>query len=253
MAKFCPNCGNQMSDNAKFCVECGSKLGDYPSGGAGIKDNIIQRSQVGAASVGSVEISPVISQHIEFKGGIVPQPQEIDNTYSEILKYFYSDPLLQFSQLQKTIIRMEPRIWDGEKYISIFKGSIIILVGAWEGAELFDRIVAYKILNELDKRGVESIVIADRYWQEVKERYYDSPYIAVGGPISNSVSNEIAEKLGLNKDTVNVGFKELGRKFVGYAWGVDVRSTLNAGKIFIESYLDNFATKIKEGKFAEKR
>lgn len=60
MEKFCPNCGNQMSDSAKFCLECGTKLGDYTSGGAGIKDNVIQRSQVGTASVGNIHISPVI-------------------------------------------------------------------------------------------------------------------------------------------------------------------------------------------------
>lgn len=60
MPKFCPNCGNKMSDNAKFCIECGAKLGDYTSG-AGIKDSVIQRSQVGMASVGKVEISPTIN------------------------------------------------------------------------------------------------------------------------------------------------------------------------------------------------
>jgi len=61
MTRFCPNCGNQMSDNAKFCMECGAKLEDYTSGSAGITDNVIQRSQVGAASVGKVEVSPTIN------------------------------------------------------------------------------------------------------------------------------------------------------------------------------------------------
>lgn len=60
MTKFCPDCGNQMTDNSKFCIECGAKLGDYTSGGAGIKDSVIQRSQVGTASVGNIHISPVI-------------------------------------------------------------------------------------------------------------------------------------------------------------------------------------------------
>lgn len=50
MTKFCPDCGNQMSDNAKFCMECGAKLGDYTSGAK--IEGVIQRSQVGAASVG---------------------------------------------------------------------------------------------------------------------------------------------------------------------------------------------------------
>jgi len=60
MSKFCPKCGNQMSDNAKFCMECGTNLEDYTSGGVEIKDNVIQRSQIGTSSVGTVAISPEI-------------------------------------------------------------------------------------------------------------------------------------------------------------------------------------------------
>lgn len=69
MAKFCPECGNQMSDNAKFCMECGAKLSDYSSGGVNIGDGLVQRSQVGAASVGNVNISPIIStaKHVREK------------------------------------------------------------------------------------------------------------------------------------------------------------------------------------------
>jgi uncharacterized membrane protein YvbJ len=60
MTKFCSDCGNQMTDNSKFCMGCGAKLGDYTSGRAGIKDSVIQRSQVGTASVGNIHISPII-------------------------------------------------------------------------------------------------------------------------------------------------------------------------------------------------
>lgn len=60
MAKFCPNCGNQMNENVKFCMECGTKIGDTTNSGTEIKDNMIQRSQIGAASVGNIHISPVI-------------------------------------------------------------------------------------------------------------------------------------------------------------------------------------------------
>jgi uncharacterized membrane protein YvbJ len=61
MTKFCPNCGNNMSDNAKFCMACGAKLSEYTSGGVDLQDSVVQRSQVGAASVGNVNISPVIA------------------------------------------------------------------------------------------------------------------------------------------------------------------------------------------------
>lgn len=49
---FCPNCGNQMSDNAKFCMDCGVKL-DNSSCGLSIEGNDIQRSQIGTASGGN--------------------------------------------------------------------------------------------------------------------------------------------------------------------------------------------------------
>ncbi len=29
--KFCPSCGNRMSENAKFCMECGAKMDNYTS------------------------------------------------------------------------------------------------------------------------------------------------------------------------------------------------------------------------------
>lgn len=61
MVKFCPNCGNQMSDNAKFCMECGAKLEDYTSSSSKISDSVIQRSRIGSAGVGSVNISPNIA------------------------------------------------------------------------------------------------------------------------------------------------------------------------------------------------
>lgn len=58
---FCPKCGNQMGDNAKFCMECGAKLNDYNSGGVNIRDGFVQRSQIGAASVGNINVSPIIT------------------------------------------------------------------------------------------------------------------------------------------------------------------------------------------------
>lgn len=31
MPKFCPNCGNSMSDYAQFCMSCGTRLEDFRS------------------------------------------------------------------------------------------------------------------------------------------------------------------------------------------------------------------------------
>ncbi len=58
--KFCPNCGCEIIDNTKFCTKCGAKLSDF-SDEANLKENVVQRSQVGAASVGNINISPVIA------------------------------------------------------------------------------------------------------------------------------------------------------------------------------------------------
>lgn len=67
MTKFCPNCGNKMGDNAKFCEGCGTELSDLTSGGVRVHDSVVQRSQVGAASVGNVNISPIIAPTLEVK------------------------------------------------------------------------------------------------------------------------------------------------------------------------------------------
>ncbi len=76
-----------MSDNAKFCTECGAQLSDYTSGGVDIDDSVVQRSQVGAASVGNVNISPVISptmtQTFEF-----PRCPTCENVLSDKNKLF---------------------------------------------------------------------------------------------------------------------------------------------------------------------
>lgn len=63
MTKYCPKCGSEMSDNAQFCMGCGAKLSDYSfKEGHKMSDNVINRSQVGQASVGNVNISPRMNQ-----------------------------------------------------------------------------------------------------------------------------------------------------------------------------------------------
>ena len=39
--------------------------------------------------------------------------------------------------------------------------------------------------------------------------------------------------------------KEIEGQLVGYVWGTDARSTLNAGKIFVESHLDEFVKRLR--------
>lgn len=58
-AKYCTICGNEINPSTKFCDECGTKIGKLTSS-VNFNDNVIQRSQIGAASVGNVNIQPNI-------------------------------------------------------------------------------------------------------------------------------------------------------------------------------------------------
>jgi ferredoxin-like protein FixX len=59
--KICPKCGNEISVSSKFCDECGTNIEKYSSSvNLNLNDNVIQRSQIGAASVGNVNIQPNI-------------------------------------------------------------------------------------------------------------------------------------------------------------------------------------------------
>ncbi|MCD4780805.1 MAG: zinc ribbon domain-containing protein [Candidatus Omnitrophica bacterium] len=59
--KVCPKCGNEISVSSKFCDECGTNIEKYSSSvNLNLNDNVIQRSQIGAASVGNVNIQPNI-------------------------------------------------------------------------------------------------------------------------------------------------------------------------------------------------
>ena len=59
--KVCPKCGNEISRLSKYCYECGTKIEKHSSSvNLNLNDNVIQRSQIGAASVGNVNIQPNI-------------------------------------------------------------------------------------------------------------------------------------------------------------------------------------------------
>jgi hypothetical protein len=153
---------------------------------------------------------------------------------------------VRLSKLGRKILEMGPEAWKGD-WLSLMKSCVFIIVGAWEGSELFDRLVAYEIAKELENRGIDSLVMTDKYWWEARDKhgYEKSPIISIGGPIVNSLSNHIAEKLKIDKYSTGIGVLEIEGQLVGYLWGVDAMGTLEAGKRFIESKLDEFVKNLK--------
>ena|GEM_PF-5654574 len=128
------------------------------------------------------------------------------------------------------------------QYLSILEDNLdlIIVVGAWEGSELIDRVGAYELQRELEKRGINAIVLTDTYLATIGDRYADRPLFLIGGPPANSLS---AQYFGELKGTV-FGFREFDGRLVGYAFGDTGRETLIAVKQFILNQLEAFFTKL---------
>ena len=162
-----------------------------------------------------------------------------EGSINELRNFFTTT--IRLSELGVKILEGEPEVWKGD-WPSLIRGCVFIVVGAWEGSELFDRLAAYKIAEEIEKRKISSLVMTDRYWWEAVDKYGygNSPIITVGGPISNSLSDKVAKKLGLSEDSTAIGFREIDGQLIGYAWGWLVKDMLNAVKTFISSYLDRF-------------
>lgn len=146
---------------------------------------------------------------------------------------------LRFFNLPSFAIEMtkEEDYWKKD-WTRDFAKCVFIIVGTYEGAELFDRFAAYKIGFELEKMGLRWMVMTDKYWGEVKDRYPKSPVITIGGPVANYLSLQLSQKRGLGNNAM--GF-ELTDRLIGFIWGEHAYETLKLTKIFIEEYLESYA------------
>jgi len=78
--KVCPKCGNEISVSSKFCDECGTNIKKHSSSvNLNLNDNVIQRSQIGAASVGNVNIQPNI---------IIPEKNNNNHFWFGLILFF---------------------------------------------------------------------------------------------------------------------------------------------------------------------
>jgi len=70
---FCSCCGTEFFENEQFCTFCGKEYIPKerktistisPVSSVGIQDNIVQRSQIGQASIGSISVAPSMTQKV---------------------------------------------------------------------------------------------------------------------------------------------------------------------------------------------
>jgi len=168
------------------------------------------------------------------------------------IEWFIQPVHIYLSKLGRKILLNERVFWSHKQWINVVKEftDVFIIVSAWEGAEIFDRLSAYKILENIHIKGLCGLVLTDIRWRHVSERYgYSSkPFIAVGGPRVNSVARNIAKKLGIKETSSAVGFTKINGIPVGYVWGRDARKTLLLTDTFISKYLNKFIEEILKRK-----
>jgi len=123
--------------------------------------------------------------------------------------------------------------------------SFFIIVGTWEGVEIYDRLFAYKIAEEINKLNPKRypFVVSDKLYESSKQHYTHVPIITVGGPVSNSFSHNLSQRFGLSGDVV-AGIKEVDGLPVGYAWGSNARTTFYAVKAFLDASAKEFVGRL---------
>ncbi|MBI4339580.1 MAG: hypothetical protein HY680_06460 [Chloroflexi bacterium] len=126
------------------------------------------------------------------------------------------------------------KLWQGERFQELMRArAFFIVCGTWEGAEMYDRYCAYRIAEASVNVGdsYDALVISDRAWSDNAQGYPEAPCIAVGGPVSNSMSAALAKRFRLGDRALGVLAAD-GRR-IGYVWGNDVRDTLEAVDEFL--------------------
>ena len=130
--------------------------------------------------------------------------------------------------------------------------TVILVTGADIRAEERDRPLAYRLKEEVDRRGAghafrRAVVVGDAWYLE-NRLFHLNPTIAIGGPGVNGLSQQLADALPTvwtqeERAFIQADFSgELKRASL---WGVDVRATSEAVDGFVaHGFLDDLLGKI---------
>ena len=130
--------------------------------------------------------------------------------------------------------------------------TVVIVTGTDIRAEERDRPSAYRLKEEIDRRGGgqtfrRAVVVGDRWFLE-NRIFHLNPAIAVGGPGVNGLSAQLAEALPIvwrleEKVFVQADLAAEVKRVC--LWGVDARATAHAVQSFTtEGFLDDLLSRI---------
>ncbi len=130
--------------------------------------------------------------------------------------------------------------------------TVVLVTGSSPAAEERDRPLAYRLKEEIDRRGAghayrRAVVVAD-FWYLNNGIFHPNPTISIGGPGANGVSQDLAEDLPTvysRDERVFVQAEFDGELKRASLWGVDASATSAAVDAFMtEGYLDDLLSRI---------
>jgi hypothetical protein len=117
--------------------------------------------------------------------------------------------------------------------------TIVLVTGSSPTAEQRDRPLAYRLREEIDRRGGgqayrRAVVVADRWYLEHRA-FHHNPTIAIGGPGANGVTEEFTALLPTvysRDERVFVQADLEGELKRVALWGADAAATAEAVEVF---------------------
>ena len=130
--------------------------------------------------------------------------------------------------------------------------TIVLVTGSGINAEERDRPLAYRLKQEIDRRGAghayrRAVVVGDRWYLE-NRIFHLNPTIAIGGPGVNGVAGEFSAVLptvvNQNDRVYLLADFDAGLKRASL-WGVDAAATASAVEVFLtQGLLDDLLQRV---------